>query len=549
MSDKSYDVVVMGGGHNGLVVACYLAMNGMKVGVFEEKWELGGGACSEEYTAPAFISNPCANSMRFPYFPPYRDLNLKDYGLKFIYPKQNGSAIFDDDTCIITRPCYELDPVTDEPKEIPGAAEANYKAISKISQRDADTNEKLRDMFDKFLKDAINSYVLNPPPLPGEKDAFTKILEDPAVGLDPRLRYMSAGEIAYELYESDHMRSYWMRSTASSTGCLPSAVPSLGAFGFALGQLIGGSPAGITVGGTHQIAHALQRFLSTHGSQFWVLSPVEKLLIENGKAKGIKLRDGTEIEAKKMVISNLDIFQTVEMMGDYVSEDIKRKVNNLDVALGPLWWGSMAIHEPPKYRVEATEPDAACFRNYLLPPDARYMRYMYGPQIFTRGFCDKAIHPYHNSHYDKSRCPAGEYELSFEEYAPPAWRFTLREWLNKKEEFLDSMLKRWQFFAPNMTRDNIIAVHINTPIELAMRNRAMREGQQFQISQCASQGGFFRPLQGLSRNRMPVKDLYLASCSAHPMGAMVGWAGYCCYKILVEDFGLRKIWEEKGRRY
>ena len=82
-------------------------------------------------------------------------------------------------------------------------------------------------MFDKFLKDAINRYVLNPPPLPGEKDAFTKILEDPAVGLDPRLRYMSAGEIAYELYDSDHMRSYWMRSTASSTGCLPSAVPSL----------------------------------------------------------------------------------------------------------------------------------------------------------------------------------------------------------------------------------------------------------------------------------------------------------------------------------
>ena len=122
MSDKSYDVVVMGGGHNGLVVACYLAMNGMKVGVFEEKWELGGGACSEEYTASAFISNPCANSMRFPYFPPYRDLNLKEYGLKFIYPKQNGSAIFDDDTCIITRPCYELDPATDEPKEIPGAA-------------------------------------------------------------------------------------------------------------------------------------------------------------------------------------------------------------------------------------------------------------------------------------------------------------------------------------------------------------------------------------------------------------------------------------------
>ena len=68
MSDKSYDVVVMGGGHNALVLACYLTMNGMKVGVFEEKWELGGGACSEEYTSPGFISNPCATSVRFGHF-------------------------------------------------------------------------------------------------------------------------------------------------------------------------------------------------------------------------------------------------------------------------------------------------------------------------------------------------------------------------------------------------------------------------------------------------------------------------------------------------
>jgi beta-carotene ketolase (CrtO type) len=550
MSDKSYDVVVMGGGHNALVLACYLTMNGMKVGVFEEKWELGGGACSEEYTSPGFISNPCANSVRFGHFPPYKDLKLKEYGLTFIYPKQSGSAIFDDDTCILTRPRYELDQETMEVNEVPGAAEKNYESVAAISQRDADTNEKIRELYENHWKPVMMEYVLSPPPPTGEKDPIEKLLEDPAMGLDPRYRFMTVGEIAFDLYESDHMRAYWMRSTASATGCLPTAVPSLAALIFSIQQLIGGSPPGITVGGTHQVAHALQRFLSTHGGEFWVHSPVEKVLIENGKAKGIRLKDGTEIEATKMVISGFDAFQTLEAIGEeHVGPEVIRKAKNLDLSMGPLWWGSIALHEGPKYRIEAQEPEAACFRNYLLPVDAQYVRYRYPAEVFTRGYSDRIIHPYHLSHFDPNRAPAGKYEIMFEEYAPPAFYWPLREWLKKKDEFFEAMLKRWQFFAPNMTWDNIISVHFNSPIEIQMRNRAMREGQQFQISNIASQGGQFRPLPELSRYKMPVKDLYLCSSSAHPMGAMHGWVGYSCYKIIAEDFGLRKIWEENGRPY
>lgn len=550
MADTSYDAVIIGGGHNGMVLACYLAMNGIKVGVFEEKWELGGGACTEEYTAAGFISNPCATSIRFGYFPPYSDLKLRDYGLKFIYPKQNGSAIYDDDTCIITRPCYELDQKTGQINEIPGAAEANYQSVASVSPKDADTNERLRELNEKYWKEAIMEYVLNPPPPPGEKSAMDRLLEDPSKGMDPRYRFMSAGEIAYDLYESDHMRAYWMRSTMSATGVMPNAVPSLAGLGFALAQLIGGSPAGLTVGGTHQIAHALQKFISSHGGQFWVHSTIDKILVKNGKARGIRLKDGTEIEAKKMVISNIDPLQTLEMLGEeVVGADMLRKARNLDVSQGPIWWGSMALHEAPKYKIEANVPDAVCYRNYLLPVDAQYVRYRYPAEVFTRGYSDRIIHPYHNSHFDPNRAPQGKYEIMFEEYAPPAFYWDLRGWLKKKEEFFDSMLKRWQEFAPNMTWDNIIAVHFNSPMEIQMRNSAMRGGQQFHLSNLASQGGKFRPLPEISRYRLPAEGLYLSSASAHPMGAMIGWVGYSCYKILAEDFGLRKIWEEKGRPY
>ena len=552
MGDASYDAIVVGGGHNGLVVACYLALNGMKVGVFEEKWELGGGVCSEEYTAPGFISDPCATSMRFPYHPPFKDLNLADYGLRFVFPRNNGSIIFDNEDYIVSYPSYSVDGKTGDLTYIPGAIEDSYKQIAKYSERDAETALKMHEKYDKYWKEKANMSLLNPPPPPGEKDPLEELLEDPVNGIDPRHQLMNIAEVAYDLFESSQMRVYFMRQTASSTGSLPYLVMPLLAYVFSVSHLIGGSPVGVTVGGTHTITHALQRFLSSHGGEFWVLSPVDKVLIENGTAKGIRLVDGTEIEAKKLVVSNLDTHQTIfRLIGEeYVSEEIRRKVKNLDSSAGCLWWGSLALHERPKYKVEAIEPDVITIRSYLCPNDADYVRYRYQAEIFSRGFPSKmCIHPYHHSSFDPTRAPNGKYEIHFEEYAPPASFFTLREWLSLKKEFTEHLLKQWQIYAPNMTWDNIIGIHYNCPYETRMRNSAMPEGSWLHITWNPAQAGRNRPIPELSRYRMPIKNLYMASGSCHSYGTVTGDPGYNCYKIIAEDFGLEKGWEKAGRPY
>ncbi len=551
MSDRSYDVVVIGGGHNGLVVANYLAMNGMKIGVFEEKSELGGGGCSEEYTAPGFISNPCSTSMRFPYFPPYKDFKLRDYGLKFIYPWQNGSAMFDNGKYIITHPCYKIDEETDETVAVPEGPEANYKEIAKVSERDAERNESMRELYETRWKESILKSFCSPPPPLGEKNPVEKLMDDPAAKFDPRYRYMTVGEIAYDLYDSPEMRNYWMRSAASFSGNLPNATIGLTILATCIMQLIGGSPAGITVGGTHTIVHALQRFLSTHGGEFWSHCPVRKILIENGRAKGIRLEDGTEIEAKQMVISNLDTAQTIEMLGEEnVSEEIRRKVKNLDSSGACIYWGSIALHEEPKYKAAEIDPNVVTFRGYLITADDHYFRYRWPAEIFTQGYGSRpAIHPYHQSSFDPDRAPDGKYEIHFELYAPPASYWNLREWLKKKEEVFEAMLKWWQKFAPNMTWDNIIGVHFNSPIETLMRNSAMPEGCWSQISESAPQGDQMRPIPELARYQMPVENVYMCSVSTHPKGLMCGVSGYNCYKIIADDYNLRKIWEEKGRPY
>jgi phytoene dehydrogenase-like protein len=118
-----------------------------------------------------------------------------------------------------------------------------------------------------------------------------------------------------------------------------------------------------------------------------------------------------------------------------------------------------------------------------------------------------------------------------------------------KKEFTEHLVNQWQIYAPNMTWDNIIGIHYSTPYENQMRNRCMREGCTMHITWNAPQAGRNRPIPELSRYRTPIKNLYMASASCHWYGGMMGIPAYNCYKILVEDFGLRKIWEEKGRPY
>jgi len=87
MPDKSYDAVIVGGGHHGTIIACYLQNAGIKTVVFERQHELGGGACGEELPLPGFIQNTCAHFTRFWAHPAYTDFNLREYGLKYIFPE------------------------------------------------------------------------------------------------------------------------------------------------------------------------------------------------------------------------------------------------------------------------------------------------------------------------------------------------------------------------------------------------------------------------------------------------------------------------------
>ncbi len=554
MADASYDVVIIGGGHNGLIAGGYLAMNGLSVAIFERQHELGGGACSDELPLPAFVSNPCAHSTRFHSHPAYRDFNLAEKGLDLVFPPVGQGAAWPDGKCIVTYPTWPVvDKMTGRTEFSQENMDKTFKSFATVSEQDAETGARILELFHTKWLAASHEVIYNPPPPWGEKDALEKLLDDPNSGLDPMYQFITTAQLARDWFESEHLQAYFVRRVSGALGTYGEDVPGLMAAVHCVGIMFSVFASSIPIGGTHAITHALQKHLSGLGGQFFVHHEVDKVLIENGTAKGIRLVDGTEIEAKKMVISNVDPDQTINRLigKDYVSRRVSRRARNFKYDRACLYWANVACYELPKYICEAEQPDfAQCHGRTLLPADSDYMESKHKAELWVNGLPSQvALLIFEDTRHVPQKAAPGTHNLMVENYAPPARFFSEKQWLKLKDEFRDLAIEQWQLYAPNMTRDNFIGWYTNTPLDVERRNINMREGSWDCGAQIACQMTRFRPTPELSGYRMPINNMYYASASAHHGAGVRGTPGYNCYKVLQQDYGLRKIWEEMGRPY
>ncbi len=554
MADASYDAVVIGSGHNALITACYLALNGLSVAVFERHHELGGGACSDELPLPGFLSNPCAHSTRFYGAPPYGDFKLAEKGLDLVFPEAGCGGSFPDGTCIATYPTWPcVDKMTGRVEFSEENSEKTFRSIARISEADA---EACRWIFEKFRTSwgAADSEVKYNPPKPwGEKDAIEKLMDDPDSGFEPVYAVMTVAQLSRDLFQSPEMQSFFMRRVTTQMGIYGDDV--LGPVGAlrAMAVTLSIFALSIPIGGTHAITHALQRTLSENGGQFFVHHEVDKVLIENGTAKGVRLVDGTEIEARKLVVSGVDIGQTVlRLIGqEHVNPKIARRSANFQYDLAHAHWAHVAFHELPKYKADDYDPDFhLCPSKTLVVNDPDYWASKWKADIRVYGFGKYiGFNIWEDTRWVPLKAAPGKHNFMVEDYTCPARFFTEKQWFEVRAQWIERMIEQWQWYAPNMTKDNIIGVHEWTPHDVERRNINMRDGNWAVGDQIASQMGRFRPIPELSGYRMPVKNMYYSSCGAHDGGGVRGVPGYNCYKVIAADFGLRKIWEEKGRPY
>ena len=550
MADAIYDAIVVGGGHHGTIMACYLQKAGLRTAIFERQHELGGGACGEDLPLPGFIQNPCAHFTRFWAHPAYTDFNLKEYGLTYVFPEQNEGIVWDDGTCYIGYSCLRVDPNTGKEYFSQKHFDRTYTEIAKFSQRDAETYATLFTKYENSWRQAFREYRYSPPTPYGVPDPLERLLLDPESGIDPVHQFMSSKQIAYDTFESPELRTLFMRAVPTSSGCLPD--DTIGIYGFihTLALVFSWESASIVLGGTHTITHALQRAFSDMGGKFFVHHEVDKVMVENGKAVGVRLANGTEVKATTLVVSDLGVPQTMfRLLGeDYMTPKVAHRVRNIDYDRAQIWWGNVALHELPKYSAVSYNPDCGQQpRLYFGPKDPDYIATKYQAEIFTRGYPTR---PYiltaPDSIWDPTRAPAGKHTILVEEFAPPHRFYSEREWLRLKKQFVDDLFKYWVKFAPNMTKDNLIDAFITTPYDVINRHPDMREGGWVEGSMLASQLGRFRPVPELSNYKTPVKNMYMCSSNLHSAGGIGRGSSYNAYKVIAEEHGLNRFWEQRN---
>jgi beta-carotene ketolase (CrtO type) len=546
MADMSFDVVIVGGQKAGVAAMYLTKYGGMSVGLFEERHEGFTGWSGEEAAFPGFTCHQCShghNSYRNYHRPLWDDIpEWKEYGA--IYQDHilnTGIVTIEDDTWCFTY-TRDTDPTQEKTAEI----------FSRFSQKDADTWLWMFDKIEKYWEPAFLEWAFNPAVPYGQEDAFDRLLKNPDSGIDPLWLSMSPIQFYKDVFESPEVRACFLRPIQSMG--VPADQWGMGLFSCAIFIPVS-LDFGVVKGGNHQLAHATQRVILENGGKIFTRKPVEKVLIENGRARGIRLEDGTEIEAKKAVLMGVDPYQLVfELVGPehFDPIDVKR-VKNLEDSYVTIGWYTWALHERPKYKAEAFGPDVKymgwgvlgdkSLDNLINEAATKKMGKLPDPDNLQLIVSDSCT-------IDPQYAPEGKHVLLTETYLQPAWRFTEKEWKELETRHAREIIRYFGKYAPNMTWDNVIGYLPVTPFYSSKQARNWgKSGNIIVIDGPPSQVGRNRPTPNLASGRMPVEGLYATGSGWHPYGAAHSMQGYCIYKVMAEDFGLQKPWEEKGRPY
>ncbi len=533
MTNK-YDVIVIGGGHNGLVNAAYLARAGRKVLVLERRHVLGGAAVTEEIF-PGFKYSVCSYVVSLLRPEIIRELDLPRHGLEILPLDGTFTPMPDGD---------RLWRVNDHAK--------TRREIARHSKLDAEAYDeygKAMIEMGRFVKPILNMTPPDPTSLDprGLMDLLFLGRRFQALSGDDKynqvqLMTMSAVDFLDQWFETDVLKA-----TMSASGIIGTflGVRSPGTAYVLLhhymGEIDGAFRSwGLSRGGTGAISNAIADAAREAGAEIRTEVAVSKIIIKDNAAVGVVLASGDYLTAdvvSSSVDPNLTFLQMVgadHLPGEFV-EDVRRykyrgssgKVNLALDALpdftampgaGPHLRGAVSISPSVSYMERAYD-------------DAKYGRYSRRPYI------DMVI----PSLTDPSVAPPGKHVMScFVQYAPyhlkaPSGDGQPASWDAEREAFGDTVIDTIAQYAPNI-KDIILHRQVLTPLDIE-REFGLTEGNIFQGELSLEQLFFLRPAPGWAQYRTPVKNLYMCGSATHPGGGIMGAPGRNAAKRIVKDTG------------
>ena len=534
-NDGDPDVVVIGGGHNGLTCAAYLSKSGLKVTVLERESEIGGGTSTKELTVPGFKHNTCANYFHgFELYPVARELQLHRYGFEYLSPEVQQAYLFGDGRAVVIH--RDLDPT--------------IESIARFSARDADTWRKLTD---RFLP-ALPLFIANQfsPPAQGSVNTaaavgggmVSQVLADELAGL----RQMKPYDAIDGYFEDEHVRVLMKKLIhvvqATNTPGVASMLP---AFFLTLNR------NSLAKGGTQNFPDSLAAVLEENGGTVITGASVSKVLVEGGQAVGVELQGGETLRASQAVVAGVDFPQMVEMLDpDHVPAPVRGKSEGWDWnSGGSLATIHLALREAPSYRALDFDPDVARAYNLSFGADDSaeleeslddVTRGAFPRLPVGNGACNSVIDPTYTD---------GKGHVAFWwPFAPYVVDGSPSSWDERRQEYQERLLDVWRSIATNIDEDNLLGVYLRTPLDVSRDNAAMRNGAVRMGPYTPEQSGANRPHPDLADFRFPgLAGLYHSSGTSPNGGGVSGAAGYCAAGVIAGDLAVDRWWPEMTLDY
>ncbi len=524
---QTYDAIIIGGGHNGLICAAYLAKAGRKVLVLEKRHVLGGAAVSEElYPGFTFSVASYVVSLFRPHI--IRELQLAKHGYEVIpmdcsfLPLPNGDSL-----------ARWAD------------GERSRREISRFSRKDAEAYpefSKAMTHMGRLAKEVID----HPAPdvssmRPGDLSNMLRLgkafrdLGPDLLHLNIKLVTMSALDFLDRWFESETLKA--PMSVSGIIGTFQ-GVRSPGTAYVLLhhymGQLDGAFRSwGFSKGGTGGISLACARAAESYGAEIKTEAPVQQVLLSNGKATGVVLDNGDEYRAK-IVVSNLDPNRTyLKMVGEeHLEDDIVHEIKRFKLR-GSSGKVNLALDRVPEFSCRPGDGDHIR-GDIAIAPSIDYLekafdQAKYG-EFSTRPYINAVI----PSLTDPSVAPPGKHILScFVQYAPYHLKEGAHNWPKYREAFGDTVVDTMAEYIPGL-KDMILYRQVLTPWDLEQQ-MGLTEGNIFQGELSLEQLLFQRPLAGYAKYRTSVRNLYMCGSGTHPGGGIMGAGGELCAKSILKS--------------
>ncbi|HTP98186.1 MAG TPA: NAD(P)/FAD-dependent oxidoreductase [Casimicrobiaceae bacterium] len=539
-SARRFDAVILGGGHNGLTCAAYLAAAGLSVCVVERRGVVGGAAVTEEFH-PGFRNSTASYTVSLLDPQIIRDLGLARHGL-----------------VVRERPFANFLPLPDGGYlKVGGGLAGTQAEVAKFSRRDAESLPRYYTMLDRVAGVLRGMLGATPPNFGAgtvsDVGSLVEIIKAGkgfrALALPQRrdlldLFTKSAGEILDRWFESDPIKAAFGFDAVVGNFASPYTPGSAYVLLHHVFGEVNGKRGqwGHAMGGMGAITQAMAAECAARGVDIRTNAAVARVLVKAGRAAGVELESGDVVEAAR-VVSNVNpklLFQRL-VAAEHVPEDFRARIGGYRCGSGTLRMNVALSGLPSFAALPGTHVQPHHQSGIVMAPSLAYMERAYFDARTAGWSRAPIVEMLIPSTVDPSLAPKGAHVASlFCQHAHPDLASVVpgRTWDDARDEVADVMIATVERFAPGFAA-SVLGRRVLTPLDLE-REFGLVGGDIFHGALSLDQLFSARPVLGHADYRMPVKGLYLCGAGAHPGGGVTGIPGRNAAREIVKDVRRRR---------